>query len=465
MLLIKEVTIMVTSTYWNKLIEKGFLKDIADEVGLCKRERKFTPEILLKMAVFQSNNLGNDILNEISQNLYDDHKITVSREGLNKRFNSKYVDFLKNIVKKLLDLSFESTAKSKGLREAFNHIYLTDSTTSKVSESLKESYPGTGNKNFDYGGIKIHLIEDLKSGALKKIDITKATTHDSSFLDILKEQIEEGDLILNDLGYYSTKFFKFLIEKKAFFISRLKLFSSNTIFLKNEAPKYSSFTGKILLPSIYKKLDIDSECRELKIGEIKEFPEIFLGGGNQKIKCRLIVTRLSDKDEKIRQKRLTKKINDNRKYIEKSKEKLIKYGFMITNINGDIFPKESIYNIYRLRWQIELEFKNWKSIMRIDESSRKIKKERLECHFWGKVIQILINNELSSKIHTHLETEEKKYSQKGIFRKIHHYLSNFQKFKYNMRRVIEELLKIIKKDCRKFKKKGHISYDEVMEFS
>lgn len=66
---------MIKSAYWNKLVEKGFLRDIANEVGLCclcKREKKFTPEILLKMAVFQSNNLGNDLLNEISQTLYED---------------------------------------------------------------------------------------------------------------------------------------------------------------------------------------------------------------------------------------------------------------------------------------------------------------------------------------------------------------------------------------------------------
>ncbi|MGL6167659.1 MAG: hypothetical protein ACRC0Y_05145, partial [Fusobacteriaceae bacterium] len=70
---------MIKSTYWNKLVEKGFLRDVANEVGLCKRERKFTPEILLKMAVCQSNNLGNDLLNEISQTLYEDHNIKVSK--------------------------------------------------------------------------------------------------------------------------------------------------------------------------------------------------------------------------------------------------------------------------------------------------------------------------------------------------------------------------------------------------
>ncbi|MGL5989251.1 IS4 family transposase [Cetobacterium sp.] len=455
---------MIKSTYWNKLVEKGFLRDIANEVGLCKRERKFTPEILLKMAVFQSNNLGNDLLNEISQTLYEDHNIKISKEGLNKRFDSKYVDFLKTIAKILLSLNFENNLESKNLKKLFNHIYLTDSTTIKLHPSLKKDYPVTGNQDSNHAGIKIHLIKDIKTEILKKIDTTKSTTHDSYFLDTLKEIVEENDLILNDLGYYSTKFFKTLIEKKAYFISKLKLFSSNTIFSKNETPEYSLITGKLLIPSQYKKIDIDFECKELKSGEIKEFKEVFLGGTNDKIKCRLIVTRLSDNEEEKRYKKLSKKIQDNRTYIEKSKEELIKYGFMITNVDENKISKENIYNICRLRWQIELEFKNWKSIMEIDESSRKVKKERMECHFWGKIIQILINNEISSKLHNELEKEEKRYSQKGIFRKIFRYLSNFAKFKYNMKKVIKNLLEIVKRDCIKSKKKNYISYEEVMEF-
>ncbi|MBP6467678.1 MAG: transposase, partial [Fusobacteriaceae bacterium] len=38
-----------------------------------------------------------------------------------------------------------------------------------------------------------------------------------------------------------------------------------------------------------------------------------------------------------------------------------------------MYPKEQICPIYSLRWQIELEFKNWKSILEIDESGRKLK--------------------------------------------------------------------------------------------
>ncbi|MGL5963489.1 MAG: hypothetical protein ACRCZ2_03690, partial [Fusobacteriaceae bacterium] len=74
-------------------------------------------------------------------------------------FDSKYVDFLKTIAKKLLNLNFENNLESKNLKKLFNHIYLTDSTTIKLHSSLKKDYPATGNQDSNHAGIKIHLIK------------------------------------------------------------------------------------------------------------------------------------------------------------------------------------------------------------------------------------------------------------------------------------------------------------------
>ncbi|MGL5056977.1 MAG: transposase, partial [Fusobacteriaceae bacterium] len=80
---------------------------------------------------------------------------------------------------------------------------------------------------------------------------------------------------------------------------------------------------------------------------------------------------------------MTKKIRDPRPYLREEKRDIAKYGFMITNLRKEDYAKEEIYPIYSLRWQVELDFKNWKSILEIDESSRKLKKERVEVHFYG----------------------------------------------------------------------------------
>ncbi len=61
----------------------------------------------------------------------------------------------------------------------------------------------------------------------------------------------------------------------------------------------------------------------------------------------------------------------------------------MTNIPTEWVPKEKIYDLYSLRWQIELLFKIWKSWFRIHRC-KSIKQERLECHLYGQLISILL---------------------------------------------------------------------------
>ncbi|MBD2823076.1 transposase, partial [Xenorhabdus sp. 42] len=63
----------------------------------------------------------------------------------------------------------------------------------------------------------------------------------------------------------------------------------------------------------------------------------------------------------------------------------------ITNIPSEYVSKEAIYDFYSLRWQIEIIFKTWKSIFRI-HSNTNVKKERLECHIYGKLIALLLSS-------------------------------------------------------------------------
>ncbi|EJS69877.1 transposase for insertion sequence element IS231E [Bacillus cereus BAG2X1-3] len=50
---------------------------------------------------------------------------------------------------------------------------------------------------------------------------------------------------------------------------------------------------------------------------------------------------------------------------------------------------EQIHDFYSLRWQIEVIFKTWKSLFQIHDWYN-IKRERLECHIYGKRIAIFL---------------------------------------------------------------------------
>ncbi len=69
--------------------------------------------------------------------------------------------------------------------------------------------------------------------------------------------------------------------------------------------------------------------------------------------------------------------------------KLQEYTIFITNVSADIWPKEIIGTIYRVRWQIELIFKQWKQLFRIDVMIGS-REERIQCLVYGRLIMILM---------------------------------------------------------------------------
>ena len=57
----------------------------------------------------------------------------------------------------------------------------------------------------------------------------------------------------------------------------------------------------------------------------------------------------------------------------------------ITNTSEGMLKTAEIIELYRLRWQIELVFKTWKSLLNVHKV-KAVKKERLECHLIAKFI-------------------------------------------------------------------------------
>ena len=61
----------------------------------------------------------------------------------------------------------------------------------------------------------------------------------------------------------------------------------------------------------------------------------------------------------------------------------------ITNVPFKDISVQEAYDLYKIRWQIELIFKIWKSILKI-HLVRKMKPERLKCYLSAKLLWVLL---------------------------------------------------------------------------
>lgn len=89
-------------------------------------------------------------------------------------------------------------------------------------------------------------------------------------------------------------------------------------------------------------------------------------GGQYKLPVRVVAYRLPDGvvNERRRKAQATAK---KKNYVPSQKHlALLSFALYITNVDSVVWPAEVIGTIYRLRWQIELTFKRWKSLLQID---------------------------------------------------------------------------------------------------
>ncbi|GHU80318.1 hypothetical protein FACS1894145_6500 [Bacteroidia bacterium] len=67
------------------------------------------------------------------------------------------------------------------------------------------------------------------------------------------------------------------------------------------------------------------------------------------------------------------------------------------NIPAHLLDKEDIENLYHIRWQIELIFKQWKSICGPDKLPP-VKANRYLCMFYAKMILILLSTAIANAV-------------------------------------------------------------------
>lgn len=142
-------------------------------------------------------------------------------------------------------------------------------------------------------------------------------------------------------------------------------------------------------------------------GKTMEF-NVFLGQ-KQRIPIRLIVYRLPSEVYRKRQKAAIKAAKRKGRSISLSYLKFLKYTFYITNVPANLWSMEAIGTVYRLRWQVELTFKHWKSLFRINVLQG-TRTERILCLIYGRLIVILVAQRLLALASTQAAGQQRELS-------------------------------------------------------
>jgi len=294
--------------------------------------------------------------------------IRVSKEGLNKRFSETAVAFIQKIFEAYLRYSIDHDSIATDLKSKFTAVRVLDSTEFKLSDSLAEVFPGYSSASA-LACAAIQFEYDIISKNVCSLTLGSANQSDKTYADQRMVNINEGELILRDLGYYSIDSYKKIEDRKAFYISRLK--SQIKIYEKNNDQ--------------YTELDLKELIKRIKKSKQPFFDQTVYIGTKEKKEVRLLAWLLQEDAQKNR---LAKKKGKKGK-INNNDILWSMLNVFVTNVSAKALTAQEAYELYKIRWQIELMFKTWKSILKLDVV-RKMKPDRLKCYLYAKLLWVLI---------------------------------------------------------------------------
>lgn len=266
----------------------------------------------------------------------------VSKQAIFERMNSSWVLFVKQLLEMVI-VQHISKVDTKEIFNHFNRVLLQDSTNIHLPDHMARIYKGGFAKGKEKSIAKLNLVIDIFSGKFLLMQCMSFTKTEQAIASNILDLSKKGDLVIRDLGYSSLGIFEQMTQKGIYFLSRLQY-------------GISLFEAESQRP-----------INLLQLLKGKSSVNLWVLCGKNKItKVRLVAIRLS-KEQAAERKRKAKQNRDKRLNHSQEYYDLLDYVIFITNVSEDIWKEHQVANVYRIRWNIEIIFKSWKSGFKIKE--------------------------------------------------------------------------------------------------
>ena len=348
------------------------LEALARQHRFKQRESKLSPHEFIDTLMFSEQDHSLLSLQDCCNDLSQQYQKQYSKVALHKRFDQAAVDFLKAVLGQ--QLANHPVAAPDRLWNSFNRILIGDSCKFSIPQGLAKDYPGLYNGHHGAKALmNLQYSFDLKSGQWQYLDFTRATDNDQSHSPKIIHDVQVNDLLIRDLGYITHSYLKSIADRGAYFINRMP-------------PKWEPLQKKDGRPIDWKSIYHKIQKHKLQFIE----NQVVIGVKENSTPARLVMSLVPPSVYKERLAKAEKHARQKGHQVSKEYKIRCWFNMFITNIPPEVLSGKDIGKVYNTRWQIELVFKTWKSLLSIHKN-KPIKRHRLECQLLAKFIWILLN--------------------------------------------------------------------------
>lgn len=336
----------------------------AKKVHLIQRRGKVTAANLCQTLVFGWWENPDATLEELAQ-VGRSVGLDITPQGLDQRWTEKTAAYLKQVLEEVVARKMRGNGLELPGMEAFSHVYVEDSSVVSLPKEMAEVWKGLGGKGTG-SAVKLQTRLDLKQGELDGPHLVDGKTHDRLAAEMSHAEVENGSLHLRDLGYWKMSDWHEAAEKAYWLILRLK------------ASTHFWVEGQVWTTAQWCKA-----CQETQVD-----CSILLGS-HDKIPVRLIAVQASDKVAQERRRNLKRSCQERGQVASQESLALCDWTLIVTNLPAERLSIREALVWLGVRWQIELLFKLWKSVGKINKSRSK-KPWRILCELYAKLIAMTL---------------------------------------------------------------------------
>ena len=348
------------------------LNDTANEVaeasGLIKRQRKVSGANLCQTLVLGWLSNPAATLEELCQTGAA-VGLEISPQGLDQRFTEETSRYLQQMLEETIAATFFAKPVAIPLLQRFNGVYLTDSSIVSLPDELQESWLGFGGRiATSRSALKLQVRLDMLQGKLEGPLLCPGGMHDRA-AEALHEPLPAGALHLADLGYWKLKGLTDLSDQGSYWLSRLQV---QTKIIDEEGCDWSQ--ADFLRAQHCDRLDVS-----VRLGVKARLP------------TRLLAVKVPPHIAAERRRRIKEQARSRGQTISYDRLELADWTLLVTNVPPTLLSLDEALLFARLRWQIELLFKLWKSKGQI-ATWRTRKPWRILCELYAKLIAMVFQH-------------------------------------------------------------------------
>lgn len=309
---------------------------LARQLGVVRRQRVFTGGSLVRALVFgwlQRPKASIDQLAEIAARC----GAVATPQALRQRFTPQLHRLLEALIERAVEQVVMAPQRAGTLLTRFTAVFLQDSTAISLPEEHRQLWPGCGG-NASAAALKIQVRWDILRGGLDGLILEPGRRPDQS-TTLKPDALPAGSLWRADLGYFDVATLAGLAARGVHFLNRIP-------------------QGTAVFDAEGQRLDLWGWLEGVRG---KTVLERTVGlGARHRLGCRLIAFRCPSHVVRKRIARLEREATRKGRVVSQEQRRACRWTVLVTSAPAERLSCREAYDLYRVRWQIELLFKLWK---------------------------------------------------------------------------------------------------------